>query len=81
MLNDYPSGLTYYYFLSLLITILLTLAFRYIIDEDKVLAKLEENKAKPKKKSGFMARLEEAQRIQQQRMKENNKTNSTKRKR
>ena len=81
MLNDYPSGLTYYYFLSLLITILLTLAFRYIIDEDKVLAKLEENKAKPKKKSGFMARLEEAQRLQQQRMKENNKTNSTKRKR
>lgn len=81
MLNDYPSGLTYYYFLSLLITILLTIAFRYIIDEDKVLAKLEANKAKPKKKSGFMARLEEAQRMQQQQMKEKNKTNSTKRKR
>lgn len=81
LLNDYPSGLTYYYFLSLLITILLTLGFRYIIDEDKVLAKLEANKAKPKKKSGFMARLEEAQRIQQQQLKEKNKTNSTKRKR
>lgn len=74
MLNDYPSGLTYYYFLSLLITIVLTLIFRYAIDEEKVLAKLEANKAKPKKKkSGFMARLEEAQRIQQQRMKEENK--------
>ncbi|MDR1091526.1 MAG: membrane protein insertase YidC [Prevotella sp.] len=81
LLNDYPSGLTYYYFLSLLITILLTIGFRYIIDEDKVLAKLEANKAKPKKKSGFMARLEEAQRMQQQQMKEKNKTNSTKRKR
>lgn len=81
MLNDFPSGLTYYYFLSLLITILLTIAFRYIIDEDKVLAKLEANKAKPKKKSGFMARLEEAQRIQQQQLREKNKTNSTKRKR
>ncbi|NDV79220.1 membrane protein insertase YidC [Dysgonomonas sp. 511] len=81
MLNDFPSGLTYYYFLSLLITILLTIAFRYMINEDKVLAKLEANKAKPKKKSGFMARLEEAQRIQQQQMKEKNKTNSTKKKR
>lgn len=81
MLNDYPSGLTYYYFLSLLITILLTIGFRYMIDEEKVLAKLEANKAKPKKKSGFMARLEEAQRIQQQQLREKNKTNSTKRKR
>ncbi|MBK5719909.1 membrane protein insertase YidC [Dysgonomonas sp. Marseille-P4677] len=81
MLNDYPSGLTYYYFLSLLITILLTIGFRYIIDEDKVLAKLEANKAKPKKKSGFMARLAEAQKLQQQQMNQRNKTNSTKRKR
>lgn len=81
VLNDYPSGLTYYYFLSLLMTILLTIAFRYMIDEKKVLARLEANKAKPKKKSGFMARLEEAQRIQQKQLKEKNKTNSTKRKR
>lgn len=70
VLNDYPSGLTYYYFISLLITILLTLGFRYMVDEEKLLAKLEANKSKPKKKSGFMARLEEAQRIQQQRQKE-----------
>lgn len=81
MLNDYPSGLTYYYFLSLLVTILLTIGFRYIIDEDKVLAKLEANKAKPKKKSGFMARLAEAQKLQQQQLNEKNKSNSTKRKR
>ncbi|MDU1889694.1 MAG: membrane protein insertase YidC [Dysgonomonas sp.] len=81
VLNDYPSGLTYYYFLSLLITIIMTIAFRYLIDEDKVLAKLEANKAKPKKKSGFMARLAEAQRLQQQQLNERNKSNSTKRKR
>lgn len=81
MLNDYPSGLTYYYFLSLLITILLTIAFRFIIDEEKVLAKLEANKAKPKKKSGFMARLAEAQKIQQQQLNERNKSNSSKKKR
>lgn len=81
LLNDYPSGLTYYYFLSLLITILLTVAFRFMINEEKVLAKLEANKAKPKKKSGFMARLEEAQRAQQQQLRDKNKTNSTKKKR
>ncbi len=73
ILNDFPSGLTYYYFVSLLITILLTLLFRFFVDEEKVLAKLEANKAKPKKKSGFMARLEEAQRMQQQQMKQQNK--------
>jgi YidC/Oxa1 family membrane protein insertase len=73
VLNDYPAGLTYYYFLSLLITIVLTLVFRYTIDEEKLLAQLEANKKKPKKKSGFMARLEEAQRMQQQQMRENNK--------
>lgn len=72
VLNDYPSGLTYYYFISLLITILLTLGFRYAVDEEKLLAQLEENKKKPKKKSGFMARLEEAQRMQQKQMREQN---------
>lgn len=76
VLNSYPSGLTYYYFLSTLMTILITMAFRYLIDEDKVLAKLEENKKKPKKK-GFMARLQEqaeqAQRAQQQQAKQQNK--------
>lgn len=73
VLNDFPSGLTYYYFISLLITILLTMGFRYMVDEEKVLAKLEANKAKPRKKSGFMARLEEAQRMQQQQMKQQKK--------
>ena len=63
--NQYASGLTYYYFISTLITILQTIIFRYTIDEDKLLAKLEENKKKPMKKSGFMKRLEEAQKAQQ----------------
>lgn len=72
VLNDYPSGLTYYYFISLLITIILTLGFRYAVDEEKLLAQLEANKKKPKKKSGFMARLEEAQRMQQQQLRDKN---------
>lgn len=63
--NDYASGLSYYYFLSLLITILQTWLTRKFIDEDKVRAEMAENAKKPRKKSGFMARLEEAQRQQQ----------------
>lgn len=63
--NSYASGLTYYYFISTLITILQTIIFRYTINEDKLLAKLEANKKKPVKKSGFMKRLEEAQKAQQ----------------
>lgn len=63
--NDYASGLSYYYFLSLLITIVQTWAFRHFMDEDKVRAELLANARKPRKKSGFMARLEEAQRQQQ----------------
>lgn len=81
VLNNYPSGLTYYYFLSTLMTILITLAFRYLIDEKKVLAKLEENKKKPKKK-GIMSRLQEqaeqAQRAQQQQGKGQNKKKKNK---
>jgi len=71
--NDYASGLSYYYFISLLITIGQTYLFRLFVDEDKLLKQLEANKKKPKKKSGFMARLEEAQRIQQQQLKQQKK--------
>jgi YidC/Oxa1 family membrane protein insertase len=67
--NQYASGLTYYYFISTLMTIIQTLAFRFFINEDKLLAKLEANKLKPQKKSSFMKRLEEAQRVQQGQLK------------
>ena len=77
--NSYPSGLSYYYFISTLITILLTLSFRKVVNEDKLLAKLEANKRKPKKKSGFMARLEEAQKAQELQAKQRSKDNSKKR--
>lgn len=63
--NDYASGLSYYYFLSLLITIGQTWIFRKVIDEKKVRAEMLANAKKPRKKSGFMARLEAAQRQQQ----------------
>lgn len=69
MFNDYASGLSYYYFISLLITIGQTYLFRLFVNEEKLLKKLEAKKGKPAKKSGFMARLEEAQRKQQQQLK------------
>jgi YidC/Oxa1 family membrane protein insertase len=65
-LNQSSSGLSYYFLVSMLITIGLTLAFRFFVDEKKLLLKLEANKKKPRKKSGFMQRLEEAQRMQQE---------------
>ena len=74
--NNYASGLSYYYFVSLLITILQTFAFRKFVDEEKVLAKLKENQKKPRKKSGFMARLEEAQKRQEALMRERAKQNA-----
>ena len=71
--NNYAAGLSYYYFLSLLITIIQTYAFRYVIKEEDVRRKMAENAKKPRKKSGFMARLEEMQRQQQQMLKEQQK--------
>lgn len=71
--NNYAAGLSYYYFLTLLITIIQTYAFRYFIKEDKVRKTMAENAKKPKKKSGFMARLEEMQRQQQQMLREQQK--------
>lgn len=60
--NNYASGLSYYYFLANLITIGQTLLIRKVfINEDKIRAKIEENKKRPKakKKSSFQKRLEE----------------------
>jgi len=69
--NKYSSGLSYYYFLANLITILQTwIIQKFIIDEKKVLAQMELNKKKPAKpKSKWQQRLEEAAKMQQQRNK------------
>ena len=65
-INSYASGLSWYYFVSNTISILLVLIIkRYFIDEGKIHSQLQENKKKPKKKKGRFARmLEEAQRQQ-----------------
>ena len=71
-LFENAAGLTYYYFISTLITILQFVASRLLINEDKVLARLEENQKKPKKKKGFMARIEQMQKEQEKLMREQN---------
>lgn len=71
--NNYAAGLSYYYFLSLLITIVQTYVFRHVVNEEKMRAKMREAAKNPKKKSGFMARLEEAQRQQQAMLREQQK--------
>jgi len=62
--NSYASGLSYYYFISLLITIIQTYAIKASVNEEALLKQLNENKKKPQKKSGFMARLEKMQKEQ-----------------
>ena len=65
--NDYAAGLSFYYFVSLLMTIIQTMLFRWAVDDKKVLAEMEANAKKKgsQKKSGFAARLEAMQREQQ----------------
>jgi YidC/Oxa1 family membrane protein insertase len=64
--NNYASGLTCYMFFSNLINIIQTVVTKnYIFDESKIREELLKEKAKPKKKSGFQAKLEEAMRQQQ----------------
>ncbi|MFV8224560.1 membrane protein insertase YidC [Christiangramia aquimixticola] len=58
--NNYASGLSLYYFTSNLITIGIMLVIKYvIIDEDKIHAKIQENKKKPKKQNRFTKKFQE----------------------
>ncbi len=64
--NNYASGLTAYMFFSNLINVLQTIITKnYVFDEEKIRQELLAEKAKPKKKSSFQSRLEEAMKQQQ----------------
>jgi len=68
--NRLPSALTWYYTVSNIITLVLQYIIQnYIIDHDKVLAKIEQNRRKPKTKSKWQERLEQMQE-QQKKLKE-----------
>ncbi len=65
--NSQPSGLSLYYFFANMVSIGQMWAIKkYFIDENAIRAKIENNKKKPKTKSGFMQRLEDAQKLQKQ---------------
>ncbi len=56
--NNYASGLSLYYFVSNLLTIGIMLFIKnVIIDEDKIHAQIQVNKAKPKKQSKFSKKM------------------------
>jgi YidC/Oxa1 family membrane protein insertase len=58
--NNYASGLSLYYFISNLISIGIMIVIKnFIIDEDKVLAKIQVSKAKPKKQNRFQKKMAE----------------------
>ena len=75
VLNSYPAALSFYYFVSNIVTFLQQWAIRKFVDDDKIKQKLEENKKKRvgKKKSSFQQRLEEAMRASQEAKKKNKK--------
>lgn len=69
VLNSYPSGLNYYYFLANMLTFAQQFLIKSMVDDKKIHATLLENKAKPveqKKKSKFQQRLDDYMRQQQQ---------------
>jgi YidC/Oxa1 family membrane protein insertase len=57
--NNYASGLSYYYFLANVVTFAQNYAFGKLVDDEAVHKKLQENKKKPQKKSGFQKKLED----------------------
>ena len=59
--NNYASGLSLYYFISNLITIAIMLVIKhYILDEKKIHAQIQVNKAKPQKKPNrFQKKMKE----------------------
>jgi YidC/Oxa1 family membrane protein insertase len=69
VLNSYPSGLNYYYFLANMFTFLQQYLIRMMVNDEKIHAILQENKTKPateKKKSKFQSRLDDYMRTQAQ---------------
>lgn len=70
LLNSYSAALNYYYCISTLFTFLQMWLIRSFINDDKVLARLQENKKKPVKKSKFQERLEKMAKQQQEIMRQ-----------
>jgi YidC/Oxa1 family membrane protein insertase len=59
ILNNYSAALTYYYFLANILTFGQNYLFKFFVNDEDLHRKMQENKAKTTKKSGFQKRLEE----------------------
>jgi YidC/Oxa1 family membrane protein insertase len=71
--NSLSAALSYYYLLSQLISIVQTWIIRRSINQEEILAKVRASAGKPLPKSKWQQRLEEAQRMQQQQLRQQNK--------
>lgn len=76
--NRLPSALTWYYTVSNLITLILQFVIQnYIINHDKILAKMEETRKKPKVKSKWQQRydqmMDSQKKVQELKQRTNNK--------
>lgn len=72
--NNLSSGLSYYYLISQLISMVEIFIIRkWCVKPKDVLAKVEASKGKPLPKSKWQMRLEEAQKLQEQQMKQRRK--------
>lgn len=74
--NDFSSGLTYYYFVSQVLTMIIMTSMRRFVDDDKIRYMIEKNTAKQKnkKKSNFQLRYEELMRQQEEMMRQQQKS-------
>ena len=71
--NNLSAALSYYYLLSQLISIAQTWVIRKSIDKDAILEKVRASAGKPVPKSKWQQRLEEAQKLQEQKMRQQQK--------
>ncbi len=72
--NKLPASLTFYYFVSNVITIALQYVIQnYIIDPEKIHAQIQAKKKEPPKENKLMARMAEMQKQQQERLKNQGK--------
>jgi YidC/Oxa1 family membrane protein insertase len=74
--NNLPAALTWYYTISNTITLLLQIFIqKYVINHDKILAQINENRKKPQKTSGIAAKVQAMQESQRKLQELKNKTN------
>jgi YidC/Oxa1 family membrane protein insertase len=77
VLNSFPAGLTFYYFISTVLTVVQQQTIKQFVNDDKIKAALEENKKKNAggsgKKSKFMQRVEDAMKAREDMAKQQKK--------